>query len=230
MVPKKKGDTAAKGGLSREAIIAAALAIIDRDGYKGLSMRRLGKELGVDPMAIYYHIPSKEALLDGLVEVIMNEIDLGLDDPRRGIKDRVLTAARAYRGALLKHPSLIQAVVNRPPRTATALKPVEVLLGIFLDGGFKPEDAMAAVNIIATYVRGSVIHEAAYLFNIDGFDLHKSVDSFEDAMRLLEPEDFPNLIQAAAGGCFLEFEEEFDRGARAVIRGLVETYGRKGGD
>ena len=67
-------------GLSRERAIAAALTIVDRDGLDGLTMRALGRELRADPMAVYHHLPNKEAILDGVVEAVLSEIPL---DPRR---------------------------------------------------------------------------------------------------------------------------------------------------
>src|SRR5208337_4377183 len=57
--------------LERERIVQTALELVDRDGLDALSMRRLGAELGVDPMAIYYHIPNKQALLEAIVEAVM---------------------------------------------------------------------------------------------------------------------------------------------------------------
>ncbi|MHB8858752.1 MAG: TetR/AcrR family transcriptional regulator C-terminal domain-containing protein [Thermoleophilia bacterium] len=220
-------NQAARPGLSRDSIITAALAIIDRDGYEGLSMRRLGKELGVNPMAVYYHIPNKSALLDALVEMVMKEIDLSLDDRSRDVGERIYTAARAYRDALLKHPSIIQAVANRPPRTAAAMRPVEVLLGIFCDAGFSSEDALASVNILASYVRGHVIREALYWFSLPESDTIDDVNDFADIAGLLTPEEFPNLCQCAECTGFIGFEAEFDRGARALVRGLLETYGKQ---
>lgn len=216
-----------KRGLSRDGIVKAALTIIDRDGYEALSMRRLGKELGVNPMAVYYHIPNKSALLDALVEVVMNELDLALDDPSRPVADRLLTAAQAYRGAMLSHPSLIQFVAHRPPRTLSALRPVEVLFRIFSDAGFSTEDAFAAVNIFATYVRGCVIREAPFWFQMPESDEVEDSYDFTEMCKMLDPEEFPNMAKASCETGFLGFEAEFDRGARALIRGLLEMYGKE---
>ena len=60
----------ARPSLTPEGIVQAALKIMDEDGYKSLSMRRLGAKLNVDPMAVYYHFPNKLALLDGVVELV----------------------------------------------------------------------------------------------------------------------------------------------------------------
>ena len=227
---KRTGAGSARPQLSAERIIAAALAILDRHGFEGLSMRRLGRELGVDPMAIYYHIPGKQALLDRLVEVIMNEIDVSLDDRSRPPAERLLTAAHAYREALLAHPSLLSAVAHRPPRTLAGLKPVDTLLGIFLDADFSSPDALAAVNIFAVYVRGAAMGEAPYWFDLPESEVVELEEDFSQVLASLDPAEFPNIMRAAPEWSFSGMEDEFDRGARALIRGLLETYGlREGG-
>ena len=218
-----------KPPLTADRIIAAALSILDREGYAGLSMRRLGRELGVDPMAIYHHIPGKLALLDRLVEVIMNEIDVSLDDPARPPEKRLLTAAQAYREALLAHPGLIQVVANRPPRTRAGLRPVDTLLGIFVDAGMGTVDALAAVNIFAVYVRGAVMREAPHWFDLPGSEAVEMEDDFSQVLPSLDPEEFPNIVKAAPEWTFLGFETEFERGALALIHGLLETFGDRGG-
>ncbi len=68
-------------------------------------MRRLGAELGVDPMAVYYHVPNKQALLDAIVEAVMAGIDLSVDHPEDPAEERILAAARAYRDAMLEPTS-----------------------------------------------------------------------------------------------------------------------------
>jgi AcrR family transcriptional regulator len=62
--------------LSHKDVVHAALRIIDHDGLNGLSIRKLGMHLGVDPMAIYYYFPNKQAVLDGIMEAVMSEITI----------------------------------------------------------------------------------------------------------------------------------------------------------
>ena len=88
--------------LQREVIVSTALALVDREGLQALSMRRLGAALGVDPMAVYYHLPSKQALLDAIVEAVMAGIDLSVDNPQTLPSSafyvrRALTGMRCWR-------------------------------------------------------------------------------------------------------------------------------------
>ncbi len=109
-----------------EKIVSMALALVDREGLKALSMRRLGTELGVDPMAVYYHIPNKQALLDAIVEAVMASIDLSVDDPQI----RRWSACCAPRGHTRRHACSCKRASHRALArscNAAAMRPVEFL-------------------------------------------------------------------------------------------------------
>jgi TetR/AcrR family tetracycline transcriptional repressor len=202
--------------LSRERIVREALTIVDRDGLEALSMRRLGKELGVDPMAVYYYLPNKDALLDAIVEAVMSAIDLAVDDPSAPPEDRVVWAARAYRDAMLAHANALPIVLTRGPRTPAAARPVELLISIFRDAGLPPTEAMTAMNTVAAAVRGL----AGMLADASGEARPPSPDEIEALARQFPAEEFPNLREAFL--CSPEYSEaEFDSGIRAIARGLL---------
>ncbi len=112
-------------------------------------MRRLGAELGVDPMAVYYHLPNKQALLDAIVEAVMGSIDLTVDNPAKPPEERVLAAARAYRDVLLAHVNALPILLAHGPVTPGAMRPVELLIGILRDAGLPPAEALMGMNVIA---------------------------------------------------------------------------------
>jgi len=74
-------DTGGDGKITRDVVLAAALAIIDRDGAGGLSMRRLASALNRDPMVLYRHAPDKAALLDGVAEIVLAQLNVDPADP-----------------------------------------------------------------------------------------------------------------------------------------------------
>lgn len=229
MPPKKaKEGRPEKPGLSRESIVRAALKIVDSEGYRALSMRRLGAELNVDPMAVYYHIPNKSSLLDGVVEAVMGEIDLGLDDASRPAAERLAVALGAYREVLLAHPLAIQIVAFRPPRTPAALRPAEVLLRILRGAGFSPTDAMAAMHILAIFVRGYVFWEAPHLYRTategEEAEAPPKAANAEELLDSLPPEEFPVFLQTAREARPVGFEAGFERGIKALIQGLLATF------
>jgi TetR/AcrR family transcriptional regulator, tetracycline repressor protein len=200
--------------LTRERIVKSALGIVDRDGLKALSMRRLGAELGVDPMAIYYHVPNKEALFDAIVEAVMAEIDLTVDNPTDPAEERILGAARAYRDAMLAHANALPIVLSRGPRTPVAMRPVELLIGILRDAGLPPSQAMAGMNAIAATVRGTIAMVA---------DEQAEPPSPEEMRAMAEafpPDEFPHLLEVAM--CPVDFlNADFEFGIRALARGLL---------
>jgi AcrR family transcriptional regulator len=201
--------------LTRQHIVSTAMAVVDRDGLKALSMRRLGAELGVDPMAVYYHIPNKEALLDAIVEAVMAGIDLSIDNPAHSCEERALAAARAYRDALLAHVNALPIVLQRGPATPVALRPVEVLLGILRDAGLPPAQALAGMNLIAAAVRGAVGMGPAP----EGSE-HPTAEQIEAMARSFPVGEFPNLIASLPyAGDFME--RGFDFGVRVIVRGLL---------
>jgi len=176
--------------LKREQIVSTALALVDRDGLNGLSMRRLGAELGVDPMAVYYHIPNKQALLDAIVEAVMAGIDLSVDNPIAPPEERILCAARAYRDTMLAHIKALPILLAHGPATAAAMRPVERLIGILRDAGLPPAQAFAGMQVIAATVRGAVgmgpASEATH---------SPDPGQIESMMRLFPPSEFPNLLE-----------------------------------
>src|SRR5215211_2966649 len=90
--------------LTREGILRAAIRLVDEHGMAALSMRRLARELGVDPMAIYHHLPGKAAVVSGMVEVVLREMPAVAEN---GLwREPVRAFAEAYRGLALAHPNL----------------------------------------------------------------------------------------------------------------------------
>ncbi len=219
--PKARRRRGASGvPLQRGLIVATALRLVDREGLKALSMRRLGAELGVDPMAVYYHLPNKQALLDAIVEAVMGSIDLSVDDPAKPAEERILAAARAYRDVLLAHSNALPILLAQPPATPAAMRPVELLTGIFRDAGLAPREALAAMNVIAAAVRGAVGMGPA---------TEPTQQELQAMWRALPPAEFPHLhagIKATSGS----FGDFFDFGIRALTRGLLGEAAERSGE
>lgn len=150
----------ARAGLTRERLISAALDIVDRDGLEALSMRRLGAELGVDPMAAYRHLPSKEALLDGVVEAVISGVDL-TTDAAADWQVQVRQMMRAYLDALLAHPNALPLIAERPWKTPGSLRVLERALQILQGSGASLHDALVAVNAIGFFTSGLALAAGA---------------------------------------------------------------------
>jgi AcrR family transcriptional regulator len=197
--------------LTRAQIVQSALKLLDRDGLAALSMRKLGAELGVDPMAVYYYVPSKEALLDAIVEAVMAEIDLSIVKPEDSAEERIMCAARAYRDVMLAHVNALPILLTRGPATPVAMRPVELLIGVLRGAGLQPGQAMAGMNTIAAAVRGVVGMAASH---------RAEPPARERTAQDLPPEEFPFLLEAIqCAGDF--FERDFEFGIRAMAHGLL---------
>jgi TetR/AcrR family transcriptional regulator, tetracycline repressor protein len=220
MTPRSKGIT-------REVVVVAALEIVDRDGLDGLTMRALGRELGVDPMAVYHHLPNKAAVLDGVVEAVLREVPL---DAPAGLpwEERLGALARGYRDALRAHPHALPVVATRPDVTPAALRILDTALGILLEAGLDPAEALKAVHAASCFVVGHALDES-------GLGAGEELVIAEAAaaqQHLLESGDYPNLAAAALAGEEIQADDTFETGLAALLAGLApEPRGpsRRGG-
>src|SRR5919206_4716295 len=100
-------ETRGRGaGLSREKVLAAALAVADTEGLEAVSFRRLASDLGVTPMALYRYVDNKEALLDGIGDLVLSELELP-EPPTGGWRDQLRAAAWSFRAVLIAHPAVV---------------------------------------------------------------------------------------------------------------------------
>jgi AcrR family transcriptional regulator len=123
--------------LSRERVLAAAVELADREGADSLSMRRLAAELGVVPMALYKHVANKDELLDGMIDVVVAEIDPPRADTdwKTAVRERILSARRA----LLRHPWTSRVMESRTRPTPTVMAYMDSMIAMFAAGGFSIE-------------------------------------------------------------------------------------------
>jgi AcrR family transcriptional regulator len=219
MTPRKKNVEP----LARESIVDAAMKIIDSEGLDALSMRRLGAELGVNPMAAYYHVPNKAALYDLVLDAVMAGVDTSTSEGSAPLAEQMKQAARAYRAAILEHPRAIPVLATRSVRSATGLRPIEPFLGILFAAGLTADEALAAVDAVAQYILGGAM----------GY-YHHEVSGEAGEQRdfdALDPAEFPNMTRVLAEGRYLGSEAEFEFGLDTIVRGLLSgpRYQLQGG-
>jgi AcrR family transcriptional regulator len=179
-------------GLTREMLTAAALRIVDSDGLDALSMRRLGSELRVDPMAAYRHIPNKGILLDEVVEAVMSEIDTDAVDTLLPWQDQLRALALSYLATLMAHPNAAPLIAERSLRTAGSLRVVEQALRIMTDAGAQLTDAVATIDAIGLLSSGIAQAASAPPEQADG--------AATNPFAGLPSEEFPLLAHAAQAG------------------------------
>lgn len=131
----------------------AALELIDEEGLAAFSMRTLGSRLGVQAMSLYRHLPGREAILDGVVRLLLAEVDV----PRgEGSWHELLRGwARAHRAVARAHPRAFPLLSDRPVvGYASARDDAEGALRLMVEAGFAPDDAGHAIRTMARYVVG----------------------------------------------------------------------------
>ena len=196
--------------LSRRRILEAAVRFVDREGLEALSMRKLGSELGVEAMSLYNHVPNKGALLDGMVEVLLDELEVSPED--EGWERRVREAYRAFRRLAHEHPNVFPLLITRPPDTMDGVWLVEEFLKTLRGAGFEPETALYAFRTLSSYASGYAMAE------IRGFAMEPA------GARLgavtLSADDFPHIHELDASLREVDHDAEFEFGLDLILTGL----------
>jgi AcrR family transcriptional regulator len=219
------GDAAANGTgkITRDVVLAAALEIIDRHGADGLSMRRLARALGRDPMILYRHAPNKAALLDGVVETVLAKLTVDPTDPDWAAQLR--TVARGYRQLALAHPHVVPLLVTRPLATPLALRPpgtlrpLEDILTLLTRAGFSGPDALHIYRALFGFLHGHILNELQ--------ELVEKPEETDDLLRLglhrLPIGEFPLLRSLAPVLAAYDGAAELERGLDILLTGLTTT-------
>ena len=199
-------------GLTRDAVLSTALAIIDESGLENCTMRSVASALGVEAMSLYWHVPGKEALLAGVVEKILDE--LAAQKPPHDDWSAWMTAfGHAFRGVLLRHANAVPLIVPRAVRTfgATGVIVDLGLVDTLEAAGFERSAAIRGVRTFARFVIGSTL-----------FEINNPVS-----------EEDPTPSAASAREEILESistddpAEVFAFGLRVVVDGLEAHLGRR---
>ena len=134
--------------LTRERVLLAAIELADRDGIEGLSMRKLGQELGVEAMALYRHVRDKDDLLDGIIEVVVGQIGRPKPGPdwTTLIRRQVMEARRV----MLRHPWARRVLEERGTTGPAVLAYIESILAILHDGGFSLDLAHHTMHVLGS--------------------------------------------------------------------------------
>lgn len=208
------------GRVSRDLVLNTALEIIDRDGVEGLSMRRLGQALGRDPMTLYRQAANKTTLLDGVAELILEQLTVDpCDDDWVG---QLRALARDFRRLALAHPNVVPLLVTRPLATPLALRPLgtlrplEASLELLTRAGFTDIDALHVYRSFFGFLQGHILNELQELVD--------NPEETDDLLRLglhrLPLREFPLLRSLAPALAAYDGEAELERGLDILLTGL----------
>ncbi len=198
--------------LSRDRIVDAAIALIERDGPDALSMRRLGSELGVEAMSLYHHVPNRAELLSAVSERML--APLQAIEFERGGREACRSLAHALRGIAVAHPATFSLVGVRPLNGPAVLRVVERLLAVLVADGFGARDALAVYRAVASYARGYALAEAV------GFTIDASDPGARNRLEALSSSEYPILSGRATELSTLDADSGFERGLDALLVSL----------
>lgn len=225
-MPQQVGVGGRRAALTREQVFSTALALIDAEGVEALSMRRLGKALDRDPMRLYRHAESKDALLDGVVELVLSELRVraeGAGGPGGAGWERVLRrTAHAFREVALAHPHVVPLLVTRPLATPLARRPIatlralEDLLAVLESAGFSPRAALYAYRLFIGFLYGHVLNELQERLE----DPDETDDLHRVGLHRLPADEFPRLRSLASALSVYDGARELDEGLDIVLAGL----------
>lgn len=159
MTTKTDASTERRAPLSRERVLRAAVRLADEEGIEAVTMRRLAEQLGVEAMSLYYHVDNKEALVDGLVDVLVNEInqavaEVGGPSPKDDWKAAMRTRILAAREVMLQHRWAPSVIETRTTMSPEIIRYFENLLGIMREGGFSYDLAHHAMHALGSRALG----------------------------------------------------------------------------
>lgn len=134
MSTQTQADPQVRVPLTRQRVLLTAVDLADRGGVEALSMRKLAQALDVVPMALYRHVTNKEELLDGMVDVVVGEVDPPLEGAgwKTAMRERILSARRA----LMRHPWASRVMESRTTPTPVVLAYMDSMIGMLRTGGF----------------------------------------------------------------------------------------------
>jgi AcrR family transcriptional regulator len=213
------GEDGGRARLSKRAVVDRALKLADADGLEALTIRKLAQDLGVTPMALYWHFRSKEDLLEGMAEQVWGEIEVNVDASQpwwaqlQGGLESLIRVLRAHRSA----PQLL---LEHEKRNEAALRATEAALEILLAAGF---DAVHAAEIArSTLWTGItlVMSEAGYHPELSDEERAEWNRRSQVELAMLPAARYPHLVQCAAPMANCEPEFHYRLGVELFIAGV----------
>jgi AcrR family transcriptional regulator len=218
MVTQAGPSAAPRIPLSKERVLRAAVDLADRGGSEAVSMRKLGHELDVDAMSLYHHVQSKDDILDGIVEVVVGEIDVSPSDAdwKTAMRQQVIAA----RTVMLRHPWAPRVIESRTDPGPATMRYMEAALATLRSGGFSLDLAHHAMHVLGSRVFG---------FNQDLYDDSAATRIGPEQAALLArqmADQYPFIAELAIavshegglGGC--DDDVEFAFGLDLILDGL----------
>ncbi len=193
-----------RGALSKERVLQTAVAIAAHDGLESLTMRKLAGELGVGAMSLYYYVPNKDELLDGMVDLVFAEVEL----PTTDVHWKVALRRRALstREVLNRHRWAVGLTESRTTPGPASLRLHDAVLGCLREAGFSIEQTIQAYSVQDAYIYGFALQEKYVPFDTAEEGAAVATEQVREFAELAEErqfgslaDEFPYLAEVVAG-------------------------------
>ena len=220
----RKTKAQARTPLSQEAIVEAALHILETEGYDGLSMRRVAAELNTGAASLYAHVANKDELLKLVIDRVFGSVEIPEADPEQWV-EQLREMMRGTRRILQAHPGIARAMLGQVPFGPSGLRIVEGFMAILRAGELPDQAAAWAGDVVSLYVVASVFEEDIR-YSQHGESSMEEIEAWADQMKTyiksLPVATFPNLVALAdplfeTGGP----DGRFEFGLDLMLRGLA---------
>ena len=210
------GRSRSRRPLNRERILLTAVAIADDRGVDAVTMRAVASRLGVEAMSLYNHVAGKDDILDGMVDLVIRQVDLPADVEgwREAMRRRAISAHQVFG----RHPWAPPLLDSRQSSGPSRLRYYEWVLGTLMGAGFSVDGAARAFSLLDSYIYGFAIQQSNFSAGAD-----VSPEEMAEAILAAIPvEEYPHLhrmasYQMRAG---YDAEADFDFGLEIVLDGL----------
>jgi AcrR family transcriptional regulator len=202
--------------LSRERVLRAAIALADQSGLESLTMRRLGHELGVEAMSLYNHVANKDDILDGIVDLVVSDIDVPPTgtDWKTAMRQRAISAHEV----LLAHPWAAMLIMSRFNIGPGMTRYLDATLGRLREGGFSIEGALDAWNTLDSHLYGFTLQE----LNLP-FEVEETQQVSASVLGQLPADEFPHVVEVITEIMRSGRGEDFEFGLDLILDGLEST-------
>ncbi len=217
-VGRRSADEASRAPVNRARTLEVALAVADSDGIAAVTMRRLGRELGVEAASIYHHVNGKDQILDGLVDVVAAEIELPESSP--DWREATRARSRATRAMLLRHPWAVSLMASRTTPGPASLGLLESGIRCFRESGFSIRSAAHAISTVDSFVHGFVLQEVNLPFRNES-ELAAMTSAI---MESFPASSFPYLFELTVEHVLkpgYDYGDEFESGLELVLNGVA---------
>ncbi|HSD25173.1 MAG TPA: TetR/AcrR family transcriptional regulator [Solirubrobacterales bacterium] len=226
----ERGTARRRDPLTREAIVAAALKVLDRDGLDGFSMRRVAEELDTGAASLYWHVGSKDGLLDLVFEEVIGENEIPDPDPERW-QEQIKEAARALRQTIQRHRDIVRLSIGRIPMGPNAIRVSERTLAILRAGGVPDDLAVQSYLLLMSVVNGFTMDEGGFTEEEQGPEARPADEvgrMVQQYFESLPPEQFPNLTEVAGSFAMSDQGARFELLLDLFVEGLARRASERG--